>query len=119
MNNKCISCGKTLEVDSHSHTENANIIPNIWDGVVFRSSGQFGSRVIDEVGPNPEEIQVIVCDQCLIEKLDLVDLIKDKKTVRTSNYGKLEERLGTDRKNRIIELIKKDGGWTNKDSPEI
>lgn len=84
LNSVCLCCGKKLEADSMTGT-NAEEYPIIYGGVVFRSSGQFGSTVLDcGVGIPPEweaEIQIIICDECLVNKADIVNTRKNKRGV--------------------------------------
>ena len=84
LNCACIVCGKKLDVDDYT-SANAEVYPSIYEGVVFRSSGQFGSRVIDCGIGFPSgweyEIQIIVCDECLIKKSHIVNAMKNKRAV--------------------------------------
>lgn len=107
MNRKCIICDKLLEQQSPS--KNAAEFPMIWDGVVFRSSGQFGSRLND----CNHEIQVIICDQCLIERIKNIDTIQGEKSVTTARYEPYEKHVSNSEKTGIIEQLKKDGAYVS------
>tara|TARA_Y100000310_G_C20011053_1_gene502959 strand:+ start:117 stop:518 length:402 start_codon:yes stop_codon:yes gene_type:complete len=116
MNIKCISCGKELEEDRHSEKENAHFFPAVWGGVVFRSTGQFGSRVKDCIpcggGINePEEIQIIVCDQCLLEKSKQVDCIVNYKEVKTAEYADFDKCYTEEEQASMVERLKSDKMW--------
>jgi len=64
---ECLVCRKQLDYDWNG---NAERVPSVYDGVVFRSSGQFGSRVLDCGVSIPQgfqaDVQIIICDECLI-----------------------------------------------------
>lgn len=80
----CIVCGKKLEADRHGGAD-AQIFPCIYGGVVFRSTGQFGSTVLDcgfgiPSGWEPF-VQIIVCDVCLVKKARTVNTARNKRTV--------------------------------------
>ena len=105
MNRKCIICKKLLQ--QQNPTKNAADFPMIWDGVVFRSTGQFGSRLND----CNHEIQIIICDQCLIERLKLIDTIKGERVVRTARYEPYEKHVSSDEQTGIIEQLKEDGAY--------
>lgn len=80
----CICCGKKLEADKGS-AANAEAYPIVYEGVVFRSSGQFGSKVLDcgvgiPSGWSPE-VQIIVCDKCLLKKANTVNTRTNKRAV--------------------------------------
>ena len=117
MNTRCIACNKKLEMDKNLNAdEDASMFPNIWDGVVFRSSGQYGSRVIDEIpsqfeGIARREIQVIVCDQCLIERSEQVDVIAERKreVIMSAQYKTFDEEYSEEVKKSILEQLEKDG----------
>lgn len=78
----CLVCGKKLEC---SDAENAESYPVVYEGVVFRSSGQFGSKILDCGFGIPSgwesEVQIIVCDACLIKKAKTVNTRKNKRAV--------------------------------------
>lgn len=117
MKHTCIACGKELELDNQAETENAHIVPNVWGAVVFRSSGQYGSRVIDEIpeafGRYPRrELQIMVCDQCILERSSKsVDLVVDHRTTATARYGDFDEEYEQEFRDVIVEQLKKDGSY--------
>lgn len=80
----CICCDKKLTVDRHG-TANAQQYPCVSDGVVFRSSGQYGSTVLDCGVGIPEgweyEVQIIVCDECMIKKASIINAMKNSRCV--------------------------------------
>lgn len=56
----CIKCGRELRNVFPGHVENQ---PN--DGVVFTTSGNYGSRVFDSL--NGSILEITICDPCLVE----------------------------------------------------
>ena len=107
MNKKCICCKKKLEV-LHNH-ENAASFPCVSGAVVFRSSGQYGSRLID----GSPEIQVLICDQCLLEKNNYVDEIFDiVPGIDTAKYKKFSRTKKE--KEWTIKYLKEDGAYRKR-----
>lgn len=59
----CICCGRTLEVEPN---DNPVVISPVYDGLIFRSTGNYGSTIFDPMPIGLEEIlQVIICDDCI------------------------------------------------------
>lgn len=59
----CICCKRVLKAEP---TENPLVIPPVYSGIVFRSTGNFGSTVFDPMPIGAEEIlQIIICDECI------------------------------------------------------
>lgn len=56
----CFACGKPVKRDGHGTT---------WDAVVFRSPGNFGSRLID---CNGFDVELVVHDGCIRERIKRV-----------------------------------------------
>ena len=85
LNCQCLVCNKKLDAIASLTTSNAEVYPSVSGGVVFRSSGQFGSTVLDcGVGiPSPfsTEVQIIICDECLLKKAKIVNTRKNKRAV--------------------------------------
>lgn len=70
----CIICGAQMRpVDEHAPGQ-----PDY--GVIFTAKGQYGSRVFDPV-TSQHQLQIIVCDPCLLDKTDDVRLIEIQRTV--------------------------------------
>ncbi len=68
---KCICCGKNLE--------NAHGISGVYDGVVWSSSGNYGSKLIDCSGSDyyVDQFILAICDDCVEKKADLILAVKD------------------------------------------
>jgi hypothetical protein len=78
----CLVCKKPLNVICGA---NAEEIPAISGGVVFRSSGQFGSTILDcGVGVPAgwsNEIQITICDKCLLKNAEIINAMRNKRAV--------------------------------------
>lgn len=60
----CICCNRELEVELVD--DNPLTISPIYDGLIFRAIGNFGSTVFDPMPTGIEEmLQVIICDDCI------------------------------------------------------
>lgn len=70
----CIACNKTCEYIFKPHSLHPPI-----SGTMFESTGNYGSTVWDMEGR--KFLQIVICDDCLIEKAHLVNVISwDAKT---------------------------------------
>ncbi len=62
----CICCDRVLDVEP---TDNPIVIYPVYDGLIFRAHGNFGSRIFDPMPRLTEEmLQVIICDDCVKSK---------------------------------------------------
>lgn len=110
LNCQCLVCNKKLNAIVTLTTSNAEVYPSVSGGVVFRSSGQYGSTILDcGVGiPTPfeTEVQIIICDECLLKKSKIVNTRKNKRAVivrgsyrdsvaEWSDYSSFKEMLDT------------------------
>ena len=116
MNTKCIACGKNLDSDrdDEERDSDATCYPIIYSGIVFRSSGQFGSRILDNIHDDNIEIQIIICDQCIIEKNEMADMViqtKRLKIEKESEYRKFTDEYDKKQREYIIAQLKKDGNY--------
>lgn len=79
----CICCNKMLEGDV---TKDPLDISPVFDGLVFRSSGNFGSTIFDPMPIDTEEyLQVIICDGCIKKNARRVTRIHNVSRVVTSD----------------------------------
>lgn len=70
---KCICCDRILEEEP---TDNPLTIHPIYDGLIFRATGNFGSTIFDPMPTRKEEkLQVIICDDCIKMKVKSVTRI--------------------------------------------
>ena len=59
----CICCGRVLQAEPDS--DPLTISP-VYDGLIFRSNGNFGSTVFDPMPVGVEDmLEVIICDGCI------------------------------------------------------
>lgn len=80
-NIQCFCCGRTLEAEPVEN-EPLTISP-IYDGLIFRASGNFGSRIFDPISIE-EYLQVIICDDCIKRNVKRVTRIHNIERVTTS-----------------------------------
>lgn len=70
---KCFVCDKILEIEIGS---NPIVIHPVYDGLIFRATGNFGSTVFDPMPTQRAEmLQVIICDDCIKAKAEKVSLL--------------------------------------------
>lgn len=87
MRVNCICCNILLEIDEPG--DPVNIFP-VYGGLIFRSTGNYGSTVFDPmVLKNKEMLQIIICDQCIRKKkrsiVRLYD-IKERITAKSKEF---------------------------------
>lgn len=71
---QCFCCNARLEVEI-GDTDPLDMAP-VYDGLIFRSAGNFGSTVFDPMPIGVEEyLQVIICDDCIKTKIKRVTRI--------------------------------------------
>lgn len=69
----CIICDRTLEAEPMDGLT----ITGVYDGLIFRATGNFGSTIFDPMPTQREEVlQVIICDECIKRKIEYVTLIR-------------------------------------------
>lgn len=88
----CICCGTILDAE-FSDNSNPLVISPVYDGLIFRATGNFGSTIFDSMPmdcPRPREeiLQVIICDECMRDRIDLVSHIQNIKETVTADIGK-------------------------------
>ncbi len=78
----CISCGNGFATESSDNP--IDIFP-VYGGLIFRSTGNYGSQVFDPMPTRRKEmLQVIICDNCIQKKSYLVKLIHNIKRGATA-----------------------------------
>lgn len=71
----CMCCDKALQTEP---CDNPMVIHPVYDGLIFQSTGNFGSTVFDPMPIGEEEIlQVVICDDCIKRKAKRVTWIHD------------------------------------------
>lgn len=69
----CFCCQKEMQYEEEEN-HSLNLLP-LYKGLWFRSSGNYGSSIFD---PNDERyFQIAICDLCLLDKTQSIQLIKD------------------------------------------
>ena len=78
-------CNKIVEGDVD---ENPLVISPVYNGLIFRSTGNFGSTVFDPMPIGVEEIlQVVICDDCMKKKAKRVTRIHNIQREMTAERG--------------------------------
>lgn len=89
---KCISCGKELQQEDDVQKDGNH--PHCWqvlyDGIIFKSRGNYGSTEYDPMEGENEYLEVAVCDKCLTEKGALVQRFEMSKPRRRAKYKFVE-----------------------------
>ena len=84
----CICCGNILEAESN---DEPLTISGIYGGLIFRSVGNFGSTIFDPMPTQREEmLQVIICDECIKNYINLVSHIRNIDRLVTADIGPFE-----------------------------
>ena len=81
----CMCCNRIVEGDVN---ENPLIISPVYNGLIFRATGNFGSTVFDPMPIGVEEIlQVVICDDCMKKKAKRVTRIHNIQREMTAECG--------------------------------
>lgn len=79
---KCFCCDCILEAEL---TDNPLVITPVYDGLIFRATGNYGSTIFDPMPRRKEEmLQVIICDACIKSKTKGVTRIYNIKSKTTA-----------------------------------
>ncbi len=93
----CFSCDRILEEEPCS--EPLTLHP-IYDGLIFRSNGNYGSTIFDPMPIGIEEmLQIIICDDCIKRKGKRVTRIHNIKRKVTADAEPFV--LGRDTRGKI------------------
>lgn len=87
--NKCFVCGKDLEHMHHFPQHQCH------GAVIFQASGNYGSTVYDPM-LSSQYLVINICDECLVERKDLVLLRTVVQVEPQNEYGTwdpMEEHL--------------------------
>jgi len=81
---QCICCGNWLSVEFIS--DDPLTLSPVYDGLIFRATGNFGSNIFDPMPMDCEEyLQVVICDDCVKKNIRRVTRIHNIKRVTTSD----------------------------------
>ena len=81
---KCMCCNRIVQGDVD---ENPLVISSVYSGLVFRSTGNFGSTIFDPIGETEEILQVVICDDCMKKKARRVTRLHNIKHEMTADRG--------------------------------
>lgn len=82
VSHPCEECGRSF---------NPMVIPLIYGGLVFRSTGNYGSTVFDPMPAKKKEmLQVVICDVCIKMKAKKVTHIHDIKEEVSGESGEFK-----------------------------
>jgi hypothetical protein len=61
----CFKCNKELETQDNVCLNIPNYIGIVYDGIIFRSHGNYGSAIFDPMpGDEKQMIEIYICDDC-------------------------------------------------------
>lgn len=84
----CICCGLALKTEPN---DNPMVIFPVYDGLIFRATGNFGSTVFDPMsflpGMKEQMLQVIICDECMKVRAKRVTRLCNIKSETTADRG--------------------------------
>lgn len=84
---QCICCDKWLHAEFLDRDDPLTTSP-VYDGLIFRSTGNFGSTIFDPMPIGVEEyLQVVICDDCIKAKSNHVTWIHNIERKITSEAG--------------------------------
>jgi len=88
FNVHCICCGTLLEMEE---VDNPLVISPVYDGLIFRATGNYGSSVHDPMPSCEEEIlQVVICDRCIKTGSNRVSKLYDIKREDTARIKRFK-----------------------------
>jgi hypothetical protein len=85
---QCILCGKELEPVMET-LEDGEVCLQPYDGTIWESSGNYGSRVFDSI-QGEESLVIHICDDCLKAHADKMHAFKDSVQVPVASILELE-----------------------------
>jgi len=88
----CFCCDKKMEVEE---PDNPICIHPVYDGLIFRATGNYGSTLFDPITIE-EILQVIICDECVKGRAKRVKHLYNLKRTHTADCGPFnaKERVG-------------------------
>ncbi len=86
---RCMCCDRILEGEKWD--DNPLSIHPVYDGLIFRSNGNFGSTIFDPMPIGNEEfLQVVICDFCVMQRDERVTRVYNIKTTKTAESESFE-----------------------------
>ncbi len=90
MNNHiCFCCGNYLSIDLD---RDPTALTAVYDGLWFRSYGNYGSSVFDPM-PDDGFLQIVICDSCVEKKSERVTHIHRIRTTTTAEKTSFKTEL--------------------------
>ncbi len=87
-------CDETLELEHWSLDSEPHDITPVYGGLRFRASGNYGSTIFDPMHCN-DFLEIIICDNCVVKKKNMVQHIHDiieNKTSKTKQFDEKENK---------------------------
>lgn len=82
---ECFCCGKKLDLDIHCGDDKPHVISPVYEGLRFRSTGNFGSTIYDPMPISSREfLEIVVCDACIMKKKEKVRHVHSVRTSTTA-----------------------------------
>ena len=91
---KCIVCEKELEEEDASFGARKNLLcwEIIYDGIILKSCGNYGSTEYDPFDDSVGEyLEVALCDKCLVSKGHLIQRVQEVKKKEEALYETVED----------------------------
>jgi uncharacterized protein YlaI len=102
---ECLICNKKLNKDQ-STEEPTNSIGAVYEGLVCRTYGNYGSALYDPIATIEEFLEFYVCDECIEKNAKKIQWVKyEKKFLPVKSYSFAK---------RLAEEKKEDTRWLNK-----
>lgn len=85
IDRKCFCCQNSIEVE-HTTLADPTTIGFVYDGLIFRATGNYGSAVFDPC-PDNGYIEIFICDKCVLKNLSEVTRVKNIKRSCTADVS--------------------------------
>ena len=71
----CFLCGKKLKTEERENKD-PSLIGIVYDGIIFRATGNYGSSVFDPM-PDDGFLEIIICDECVTKEASKIKRVKN------------------------------------------
>jgi hypothetical protein len=65
-----------LKIENFNDETNPKAVGIVYEGLIFRATGNYGSEIFDPV-PDNGFIEIVICDECLLSKKEAVTRVKN------------------------------------------
>lgn len=87
---QCMCCDKWLDAEFLDSDDLLTVVP-VYDGLIFRATGNFGSTIFDPMPIGEEEyLLVVICDDCVKSKAKRVTHIFNIERTYSSDCGRFK-----------------------------